>query len=115
MAYFFVADSNKFLAVLTALSWFLFFQNLKLKYSRLINTAAASTFGVLMIHANSDAMRRWLWQDVVDCVGMYDAKWAAVYAVGCVLVIFAVCTALDRLRIRFIEKPLEQRWDKRNA
>ena len=115
MAYFFVADSNKFLAVLTALSWFLFFQNLKLKYSRLINTAAASTFGVLMIHANSDAMRRWLWQDVVDCVGMYDAKWAAVYAVGCVLVIFAVCTALDRFRIRFIEKPLEQRWDKRNA
>ena len=36
-----------------------------MKHVKLINTISASTFGVLLIHANSDFMRQWLWNDTI--------------------------------------------------
>ena len=53
-------DTNRIMAVLTVVSAFLFFKNLKLKHCPIINRFAASAFGVLLIHANSDVMRKWL-------------------------------------------------------
>ncbi len=111
-SHFFLADSNKVLAVLLAVSSFLFFKNLNLKANRFINATAASAFGVLMIHANSDAMRKWLWKDLLDVVGTYDSDWMVLHAVGSVLAIYIICTAIDYLRIRFIEKPFFRFWDK---
>ncbi len=105
-SYFFLSDSNKILAVLLAVCSFLFFKNLKMKNNRLINTVAASTFGVLLIHANSASMRSWLWQDVLHNVDMYYSNWLIPHAIGSVICIFAVCTVIDHLRIRFIEAPL---------
>ena len=107
-----LSDSNKFLAVALALSSFMFFKNVKMKNSKFINTVAASSFGVLMIHANSDTMRRWLWKDVLDNVGMYDSTWLVIHAIGSVLAIYIICTAIDYLRIRFIEKSFFKFWDK---
>lgn len=49
--YAFVMDSNTFLAVITAIFAFLFFKSIKVPYNKIINTVAASTFGVLCIHA----------------------------------------------------------------
>lgn len=51
---FFVFDSNTFLVIVTAIFAFLFFKNIKILYSKVINTIDALTFGVLLIHANSD-------------------------------------------------------------
>lgn len=110
--HFFLADSNKVLAVMTALSLFMFFKNLKLKQSKFINTVAASTFGVLFIHANSDAMRQWLWKDVLNNVGMYDTRWVYLHAICSVIGVYIVCTLIDYLRIRWIEKPFFKGWDK---
>ncbi len=109
LAYFFVSDSNKILAVATAVCAFLFFKNLNMGYSKVINTIAASTFGVLLIHSNSDAMRRWLWRDVCDNVGVYEAgNGVILHAVVCVLVIYVSCTIIDMAR-RFIGRMLFQR------
>ena len=55
-----VVDCNKVSALLVAVVAFSFFKNLRLKYSVLINTVSSATFGVLLIHANSNAMRIWL-------------------------------------------------------
>lgn len=96
--YFFVADSNKILAVATAVCAFLFFKNLKMGYSKVINTVAASTFGVLLIHANSDTMRRWLWRDVCNNVGVYETGNIVIHAITCVATIYAVCTVIDMAR-----------------
>lgn len=112
MAFTFVTDSNTFLAVATGVSSFLFFKNLKIRNNKIINAVAASTFGVLLIHANSDAMRQWLWQDVLDCVGNYAKAWMPLHAIASVLVIYVICTGIDYLRVRFIEKPFFQWWDK---
>ena len=110
----FVGESNKILAVMIAVSSFLWFKNLDIPYSKFINAVGASTFGVLLIHANSDAMRTWLWRDTVDCVGHYSLPLGelALYAIGVVLTVFSVCVVIDYLRIQLIEKPFFKWFDK---
>lgn len=110
--YYFVSDSNTFLAVLTGISSFLFFKNLKMKHSPFINTVSASTFGVLLIHASSDTMRQWLWKDTLNNVGNYNSPFMPFHALGSVIGIFIICAAIDQLRIHFIEKPFFKFWDK---
>ena len=112
---FFVSDSNKIMAVAVAVTSFLWFKNMDLKYHKLINTVGASTFGVLLIHANSDAMREWLWKDTVDCVGHYSLPTfqMIMYFCGCVLLIFTICTVIDIIRIKTIEKPFFKWYDRK--
>jgi len=113
LSYFFVQDSNTFLAVTNGVFSFLFFKNLKIPYSKFINSVAASTFGVLCIHAHSDAMRQWLWRDTLNNVGMYASPYMPLHAVCSVLGVFIVCNALDHVRIALIEKPFFRWWDRR--
>lgn len=105
LAYYFVSDSNKILAVVTSISSFLYFKNINIKYSKVINTIAASTFGVLLIHANSNTMRQWLWHDICNNVGFYSSKYLVLHAVISILSIYGICTVIDHFRIVFIEKP----------
>lgn len=91
----------------------MFFKNLKIGYSRIINVIGASTFGVFLIHTCGDGMRQWLWQDFIDVVGHYDAPYYGLYAVGSVLLIFAICSLIDICRIYVLEKPLFAILDKR--
>lgn len=107
--FFFVTDSNAFLAVLVGVFGFLFFKNIRIPHNIFINTVAASTFGVLCIHAHSDSMRQWLWKDTLDNVGHYGN---ALYAIGSVLSVFAICTLIDIIRINLLEKPFFKWWDK---
>ncbi len=110
--YWFVSDANKVFAVALSVSAFLFFKNLKIRQSKWINTLAASTFGVLLIHDNSRLMRQWLWKDTLNNVGMYSSPYLVLHAVGSVLAVYVVCTAIDYLRIRFLEKPFFRFYDK---
>lgn len=109
--YYFVQDSNAFLAFLTGICCFMFFKNLKIKYNKVINAFGASTFGVLLIHANSDTMRQWLWKDTLNNVEAYYHSWGYVHALLSVLFIFLACSFIDMLRIRFIEKPFFRYFD----
>ncbi len=113
IVYFFVTDSNKPMAVATAVCMFLFFKNLKIGYSKVINTIAASSFGVLLIHANSDTMRQWLWRDTLDNVGHYAGN-IYLHAVVSVLAVYAISSVIDMLRIKLIEKPFFKWFDNRS-
>lgn len=101
-----ISDCNHILGVMLAISAFMFFKNWNLKNSRYINTIAASSFGVLLIHANSNTMRQWLWKDTIDCIGHFDTPYYWLYAIGSVLAIYAICTVIDFIRIKTIETPL---------
>ena len=111
--YYFLADSNKITALAVAICFFMYFKNWKLKYNPVINRIAASTFGVLMIHANSDTMIQWLWKDVCKNVEFFDSPYLVFHAVGVVIAVYTVCTIIDQIRIRFIEKPFFQYYDGR--
>ena len=114
-AYTFVSDSNKLFALLIAIYAFLFFKNLRIGYSPIVNKIAASTFGVLLIHANSAAMRNWLWGTILHVRDMYHAPQAVFHAFASVLVVYIVCTMIDMLRIRFLERPFFRWYDQNEA
>ncbi len=106
LSYFFMSDTNAIFAVTNGITGFLFFKNLEIKPNRFINTVASTTFGVLLIHTNGSLMRQWLWKDLLNNVGMYSSKYMPLHFAGSVIGIFAVCSAIDYLRIKFIEKPV---------
>lgn len=81
----------------------MFFKNLKMKRSKIINTISASTFGVLLIHANSNTMRTWLWQDMLQNVKWYESPFLAVHAIVSVLAVYIVCTVIDWGRIQIVK------------
>ena len=106
--YFFISDSNKILSLAIAVTSFMYFKDLRIPHSRVINAMGGATFGVFLIHTRGDVMRNWLWRETVDCIGnyKYDVIWTIGYAVGCVLVIFIVCTGIDWFRGKLIEPKL---------
>ena len=105
-AYFFISDSNKILSVLIAVCSFIWFKNINIQYSKIINSFGAGTFGVLLIHANSDAMRNWLWKKTIDVVNHYTLPlgYLAIYSIGVVLAVFIICNIIDQRRIVTLEK-----------
>lgn len=112
--YYWISDSNKILAMSTAFCAFMWFKDLKLGYSRVINALGGATFGVLLIHANSSTMRQWLWNELVDCAGHFTDPLLWVYAPACVIAIFLVCASIDILRARFVEGHI-LKWSNRAA
>lgn len=110
--YYFVSDSNKILALVTAVYAFMFFKNLNLGHVKIINKIAASAFGVLLIHANSDTMRQWLWKDTLNNVNAYHSNYLLFHAFVSVIGVYIICTLIDILRIKFLEKPFLKWYDK---
>ena len=113
----FSIDVNKFFAVSTAVSMFLWFKNIEIKQSRIINTMAASTFGVLLIHDNSAEMRHWLWYDLFGCADYYGLPFLqfAAYSIAVILLVYFGCVVVDMLRLYLLEKPFFRWFDKRFA
>lgn len=111
----FVIDCNKLLAVAVAIASFLWFKNLNIPQSKFINLIGGSTFGVLLIHAQSDAMRTWLWKDVADCIGHFSLPFyqLVIYSTLVVLSIFSICILIDRIRIKVLEEPFFKWYDKK--
>lgn len=100
-----IADSNKLLAFIIGLSAFLTAKNIKIRHSKIINALASGCFGVLLIHASSDTMRQWLWQDLCNVPAMFkgDLFTLIAQAVSIPIVIFIVGSFIDHYYKRFIE------------
>lgn len=109
--YYFVSDSNAVLAIIVSVCVFMFFKTSPIKYHKWINAFGTSTFGVLLIHANSDTMRQWLWEDTFDNVGHYSEN-IYLHSIVCVLGVFFICSIIDQIRLKFIEEPLFKALDK---
>ena len=110
--YYFVSDSNKILALMTAICSFMWFKNLKINYSKWINAIASSMFGVLLIHANSNTMRHWLWKDTLQNANHYGDNHYILYALISVIAVFFICIIIDQIRIHSIEKYTFKQIDK---
>ncbi len=101
-----IADCNKITVFSIALSLFMFFKRTSISYHPFINRIAASSFGVLMIHANCDVMRQWLWRDIFNNIGWLSSFYFTVHMfVSCILIYF-LCSFIDILRIKYLETPL---------
>ena len=86
-------------------SWSLFivFARMSVPPSRRINTVAATTFGVYLLH-DSHITRQLLWNGILH---VSDAQFLSPYfpllALVDILAVFAVCSAIDYLRLRLVE------------
>lgn len=109
----FVVDSNKILALALAVCSFLWFKNINIKYSAFINAIGGATFGVLLIHAQSDAMRQWLWRDVIDCIRHYELPifQLVIYSIASISLIFIICVLIDLFRQIIFERPMLSAFD----
>lgn len=111
--YSFVEDSFKPLALMIAVSTFLWFKNIRMGYSRIINILGGVSFGVLLLHSGTRAMVNWLWRDTVDCLGHYSLPLSQLmlYSIGSILAIYAVCSLIDYARLKFLEEPFFRWFD----
>lgn len=112
--YYFVNDAYKMLAVALGISLFMWFKDMKVPQSKIINRIAQSCFGVLLIHAHSNTMRQWLWKDVLDVAGQYGTDTFVLHSILSVIGIYIICTLIDQLRICLLEKPLFLWAEKKN-
>lgn len=85
--------------------------NIKMRTNKIINTMAASTFGVLLIHGNSDIMRQWLWTDIFNNVKVLENTYTHTYiiyihALLVPVLVFFISLSIDYMRKSTIEKPI---------
>ena len=105
---YFIEDSSKLIAFTSGVSCFLFFKNIEMPSSRIINTLASAAFGVLCIHASSDAMRHVLWNVLLNVPAAYALPLPILFlhALLSMLGIYIVCALIDLLRQVVLERPL---------
>lgn len=94
------------LSLMISICAFMLFKDLRIKQSNLINSIGGCTFGVLLIHANSDTMRQWLWRDVCDNVGHYASNDIYLHAMIVPIVVFIIGSVIEFIRMKTVEKPL---------
>ncbi len=104
--FYFVTDSHKILALTLSVSMFLFFKNIKIKPNKLINTVASTTFGILLIHGHSDVMRTVIWKDLFRNIEFYNSNNLWLHSILTIATLYTVCSLIDLVRIRILERPL---------
>jgi hypothetical protein len=97
---------NSVFAIITAISLFYIFKNLKIKPSTLINVVAKGTLGVYLFH-ESVFWNESLWNKLLnlDVYFKNSANYILVYICS-VLLIYFVATVIDLIRLNLLEKPL---------
>lgn len=92
-------------SVIVSLSVFMYFKNLKLKYNKYINVMGGATFGILLIHSNSEAMRYFLFTKVIDTREIFmDQNY--IIPILYIISIFMVCSVIEIIRQKTIERPM---------
>lgn len=104
-AYKFSGGANTLFSLSVAFSSFMFFKNLNMRYSQIINMFGAATFGVLLIHSSCGAMRYFLLVDLFNTPRLLNMELGCGIAYFCFVVIsiFTICAIIDILRKKCLE------------
>ena len=103
--YHLVADSNKLLAVLGAVSLFCLFKSINMGRIGWINHIATATFGIFLIHDQPN-VREWLWTNVFCAKEYFTSNWLWLHAICAVVAVYLLCAIIDILRQKLLETPL---------
>ncbi|MDR1734545.1 MAG: acyltransferase [Oscillospiraceae bacterium] len=94
------------ISIACAVGMFLFFKNLPIKPSKIINTIASATFGVYLFHEQAYA-KVLLWDQFFPIEAhLYSTLSMVLHILSATLIIYAAGTAVDLLRQYLFEKPL---------
>lgn len=89
--------------VLAAVCLLLGFLGLNIKYTPWINRLGGACFGVYLIH-DSPVIRYWLWNELLPGAAWVEMSRLIPGALAGIGAVFAVCAAVDLLRIATVEK-----------
>lgn len=99
----FVLAKTSVVTPLCAFFVFRFFESLDLGINAVINKIAATTFGVYLIH-ESETGRSFIWYRIIKPDILFcNETLFPLYMILLVLAVFVVCSAIDLIRVSFIE------------
>lgn len=107
-SYWFISDANKIGALVISILSFSFFLNLKPTKSKIVNAIAGTCWGILCIHANSNAMRDFLWENLFNNTYWFKTDYAILHCIFVSIVVFLVCSIMVILFKAFFQK----KWEK---
>lgn len=90
--------------MLIALTLFMTFATLKIRYRKWINVTASATFGVYLIH-DSKFVRPFLWKELLKVNQYQDTIMLIPYSIAVVAIVYLVCTLIELFRQRVFERP----------
>lgn len=103
---------NSILIIGLAVSIFIFFANMEMKYNKVINLIAAATFGVYLIHDNL-YLREIIWGELFNNTGYAASSLLIIHVFISVILVFVSCTIIELIRQHLFEKPLFKIIDKK--
>lgn len=107
--YFYSQEKINILVI--CVSMFMIFVNLKMSYNKWINLVACASFGVYLIHDNN-YLRTFIWRDLFK-VSLFESSAVIIpYSIAVILLIYVVCTVIDLIRQKTVEKPYLKVVDK---
>ena len=96
-------DMYHVLILVTSVLLFQGFANLKLPFSPGINSLAALSFGVYLIH-DSNYLRYFLWQDLAKSFAFRDSAWLIPYGFALTAGVYLICGGLELLRKKLLDQ-----------
>ena len=97
--FFSYSDIHHLPTIAISVGFFWLFAKMRLGYSPVVNRVAACTLGVYLIHDNA-YVRPWLWHQAIHVAKHVRSDGFILWSIGMVLLVFAVCTAVEYGRQR---------------
>ena len=94
-----------------AVFFFMIFERMTIKPSKIINTISKAAFGVYLIH-DSNIIRPWLWKSLFVGRQYQDSYLLVPYSIIVALIVYTVCTLIDLTRIYTVEALFSKCIDK---
>lgn len=94
-----------------AVSLFLYFLTRPYFFSAMINRIAGTVLGIYLIHDNN-LMRTLIWDYIFPNLDYIHSSYYVLFYIGKVFAVFAICSIVELLRKRYVERPLSAALDR---
>ena len=88
--------------ICAALCLLIGFKHLNIKHSKIINTLAAATFGVYLIHDNN-FVRPFLWHEVFKNASYQNSPYLIPYSIAVIFIVYLSCTVIELIRSKIFK------------
>lgn len=107
---YFYRELNSPLVVIICVELFIGFGCLEVKYMKMLNSIAGCTFGVYLIHQNRIVQE--LMPGLFPIYKVHSPFLVFAYSIFAVMIIYVVCTLIDWIRKKTVEKLWIRFWEK---
>ena len=100
-----VWPTYKFTELLTALFFFLGFKDIRPFCGKIITFFSTSVFSVYLLHIGR--LQNWIFLSLLDDSYVYTQWFFPLWLIAIVLLVFITCVLIDKIRIYFVERPMD--------